>query len=146
MGLAEFVSARDAELSRQRRIFPRSLRSVFSVGANRELLGRRVAAMPVLAGTQVVKVNDPEAFAHVDAGSGVLPVYVTGYFEGAEVVGIPLAIAVNGRIRAIAQSYWVRKIARFSALIPPGSLRRGRNLVEVFAIAGDTLERLGAAP
>jgi hypothetical protein len=146
VGLAQFVRARDGELSRQRRLFPRSLRSVFSLGPTRELLGRPVAKLPVLLGARTVKVNEPAAFAHVDARSGVLPVYVTGYFDAAGDAGIPLAIAVNGRIRATARSYWVGEMARFSALISPGSLRRGRNLVEVFAVTPAGLERLGGAP
>jgi hypothetical protein len=146
MGAAEFVRARDAELARQRRGFPRGLRRVFSaVGPNRHLLGRRVTTLPVVTGRAEVQINDADAFARVQPGSGVLPVYVSGYFVTAKEGGMPLAIAVNGRIRAVAVSYPVRDMTRFSALIPPTSLRAGANRVEVFAVDGGRLVLLGRA-
>jgi hypothetical protein len=147
MDAAEFVRARDAELARQRRGFPRGLRGIFgAVGPNRHLLGRRVRTLPVVTGRAEVRINDADAFARVQPSSGILPVYVSGYFVTAKEGGMPLAVAVNGRIRAVAVSYPVRDMTRFSALIPPASLRAGANRVEVLAVDGGRLVLLGRAP
>jgi len=141
----KFVRARDDELARQRRSFPRGLRSLFEIGPNHRLLGRRVRSLPVSDGPLQVHINDADAFAYVDHRSGVVPAYVTGYFTGPREGGLPLAVGVNGRIVAVGVSYPVRDMTRFSMLIPSQSLRRGRNVVEIFMNAGRLL-RLGRAP
>ena len=141
----EFVRTRDEELARQRRSFPRGLRSVFRIGPNRELLGRRVGSLPVSYGPAQLRVNGGDAFAHVDADSGVVPVYVTGYFRGRAAPARPLAVGVNGRIVAVGRTYPVRDKTRFSMLIPPASLREGRNLVEIFSVTPSGLSRVGRA-
>ena len=146
IGLDEFVRARDAELRRQRRSFPRGLRSVFRSGPNRRLLGRSVRSLPVGDGPPQVRIDDNEAFAHVDHHSGVVPAYVTGEFFAAEAVGLPLAVAVNDRIVAVGQSYPVRDTTRFSMLVSPRSLRAGRNVVELFSVTTRGLLRLARAP
>lgn len=146
IGFDEFVRARDAELARQRRSFPRGLRSVFRIGPNPELLGRRVRSLPVGDGRPRVRIDDDDAFAHVDPHSGVVPAYVTGYFRGPAAGGLPLAVAVNHRIVAVGQSYPVRDTTRFSMLVPPMSLRSGGNVVEVFRVSTRRLLRLGRAP
>jgi hypothetical protein len=145
IGLDEFVRARDAELTRQRRSFPRGLRSVFRIGPNRQLLGRRVRSLPISDGPPQVRIGD-DAFAHVDHHSGVVPAYVTGYFRRPASAGLPLAVAVNDRIVAVGQSYPVRDMTRFSMLVPPTSLRPGGNLVEVFRVTASGLLRLGRTP
>lgn len=146
IGLDEFARARDAELARQRRSFPHGLRSVFRIGPNRQILGRRVRSLPVSDEPPQVRIDDNEAFAHVDHHSGVVPAYVTGHFRAAEAAGLPLAVAVNNRIVAVGQSYPVRDVTRFSMLVPPASLRRGSNVVEVFRVTTRGLLRLGRAP
>jgi hypothetical protein len=141
----KFVRARDDELARQRDSFPRGLRSLFQIGPYQRLLGRRVRALPVSHGPLQVHINDEDAFAYVDHGSGVVPAYVTGYFTGPMEGGLPLAVGVNGRIVAVGVSYPVRDMTRFSMLIPPQSLRQGHNVVEIFMHVGRLL-RLGRAP
>jgi len=148
-----FVRARDAELARQRRNFPRGLRSLSRIGPNRWLVGRRVRSLPVSQGPLQVHIDHDNAFAYVDRHSGVVPVYsgvvpvyVTGHFTGHKQGGVPLAVGVNGRIVAVGASYPVRDATRFSMLIPSQSLRRGHNVVEVFAVTAGRLLRLGRAP
>ena len=142
-----FVRARDAELARQRRSFPHGVGSLSRIGPNRWLLGRRVRSLPVSHGPPQVHIDHDNAFAYVDHHSGVVPVYVTGHFTGRrKESGVPLAVGVNGRIAAVGTSYPVRDVARFSMLVPSHSLRRGRNVVEVFAVTAGRLVRLGRAP
>ena len=146
LGLDAFVRARDADLARQRRIFPLGLRSVFRIGPNRSLLGRRVRSLPVTHVPPLVRIDDAAAFGHVNDASGVVPVYLSGRFTGRAAAGLSLAAGVNGRIVAVGRSYWVSDKLRFSMLVPPSSLRPGRNVVEVFAVARGRLYRVGRAP
>jgi hypothetical protein len=142
-----FVRARDAELARQRRSFPRGLASVFDTGPRRALLGRRLDALRVRSSTARARIDGAAAFATVARRSGVLPVYVTGQLIGPPRNGQPLAVAVNGRIRAVGRSYASGKDQRFSMLIPPSTLRRGRNTIDVVAVRHDgEIVRLASAP
>jgi hypothetical protein len=135
--LDAFVRARDAELARQRRIFPRGLASVFDTGPGRALLGRSLDALHVRSSTAHVSIDGAAAFATVAPQSGVLPAYVTGRLIRARRSAQPLAVAVNGRIRAVGRSYASGEDQRFSMLIPPSTLRPGRNTIDVVAVRGD---------
>ena len=141
-----FVRARDAELARQRRIFPLGLRSVFDVGPNRALLGRRVRTLAVVEAGPQVQIDHGHAFARVDRDSGVLPVYLSGHFRSPRGAGVPLAAAVGGRIVAVGRTYPFRDTTRFSMLLPPRVLLAHRNAVEVFVVAPGRLLRVGRVP
>jgi hypothetical protein len=132
-----FVRARDAELARQRAIFPRGLASVFDLGPNRRLLGRRLAVLRVRKGTRRAQIDASAAFGRVTRASGVLPVYVTGQLRPGGPDPQSLAVAVNGRVRAVGRSYVAGARRRFSMLLPPSSLRRGVNTVDLIAVQRD---------
>jgi len=131
------VSARDAELARQRRILPRGLASVFDLGPNPRLLGRRLSALRIRSSPERAHIDGATAFAHVTPRSGVLPIYVTGQLTNKTRNARPLAVAVNGRIRAVGRSYASGGDQRFSMLIPPSTLRPGRNAIDVLAVLDD---------
>jgi hypothetical protein len=135
--LDAFVRARDAELARQRAIFPRGLASVFRLGPHRGLLGRRLVTLRVREATARAQIDASAAFAGVARASGVLPVYVTGQLSRGAPNAESLAVAVNGRVRAVGRSYASGNRQRFSMLVPPSSLRPGRNTVDVIAVRGD---------
>jgi hypothetical protein len=135
--LGAFVRARDAELARQRAILPRGPASVFDSGPGRALLGRRLAARRVRASAARAHIDGAAAFAAVNPRSGVLPVYVSGRLTGGARSAQPLAVVVNGRIRTVGRSYRSGSEQRFSMLIPPSSLRAGRNRVTVVAVRED---------
>ena len=145
--LDAFVRARDAELARQRRLLPRGLASVFDASAAHPLVGRRVAILRLRPGPERARIDRPGSFARVQPRSGVLPVYVSGHLPGAGEVGQRLAVAVNGRIRATGRSYLHDGERRFSMLVPPSSLRPGRNTVDVLALEGGArVTRLSQRP
>ena len=76
-----------------------------------------------------------------------MPAYVTGRLPAREPAGQPLAVAVDGRIRAVAQSWRQAGQARFSAIVPPSALTAGGHTVEVFAVGrGDRLRLLARLP
>ena len=103
---------------------------VYAIGPRPDLIGRRAALAS--AGKPVM----------VDRTNGVLPSFVGGPVEGI-VPDTPLAVAVNGRVRATTRAYRDDGRTRFAALVPSSSLREGRNVVSVFeARAGGGLRPL----
>jgi hypothetical protein len=132
-----FVRARNVELARQRAVFPRGLRSVFRLGPHRGLLGRRLAALRLRRSTRRASIDGSDVFTRVARASGVLPVYVTGRLGGGARAAQPLAVAINGRVRAVGRSYASGGGQRFSMLLPPSSLRPGANSIDVLAVRGN---------
>jgi hypothetical protein len=143
MRLHDFVRGRDAELARQRRLFPHPL-DLFHLRSDAGVpIGRSVRALPVVsAGNARAKIEGAREFADVSFGSGVLPAYVAGHFERGGDKGLRLAFAVNGRVVAAGRSYWVGETARFSALVPATSLHTGANAVSVYVVQGGRFARV----
>lgn len=111
---------------------------IFRIGSNQELLGRGVASLgPVSDSAAKVSLTDSDAYDDVDPEGPVLPIWVTGEVSGGE-AGSDVAIAVNGTIRAVSNTFQVatRDDVLIAALLPPSSLRGGRNTVEVFEVTG----------
>jgi hypothetical protein len=93
---------------------------VYAIGPRPDLIGRRVAGS---GGKHVT----------VDSANGELPSFVSGPVGGLEPETV-LAIAVNGRVRATTRAYRDGGRSVFAALVPPSSLREGRNDVSVFEV------------
>lgn len=109
---------------------------IYRVGPNQELVGKPVSSLAT-DGASAVKVSltDPGAYDDVDLEGPVLPVWVTGKVSGAD-DHLDVAIAVNGVVRAVSNTF---KLATggdelIAAMIPPSSLRNGRNTVEVYEV------------
>jgi hypothetical protein len=97
----------------------------YGIGPHPELIGRRVSPLPA---------NGARAVA---PRGNVLPTRVTG-----EMAGVPfgehrdVAVAVNGRIRAVGRSFdlWWKGREFFSLMIPETSLRAGHNRIDLFEV------------
>ena len=133
MPFARFVAARDRELRRLRRLLPHGVASVDRSGPSRGLVGRSAAAVRPSASAQPV-VEGTSAFRRVVPSRGIVPVYVTGHFAGGGRPGQRIAIAVNGRVRAVGEAYSINGQLRFSAIVPARSFRRGANDVRALAL------------
>jgi hypothetical protein len=143
MALGDFVRARDAELARQRRLFSDPLDLFRTRAEDGVPIGRSVRSLPVAAaGNASATIEGAGEFAAVSFDSGVLPAYVAGHFESGGDTGLHLAFAVNGRIVAGGRSYFVGETARFSALVPASSLRKGGNTVSVYVMRDGTYARV----
>jgi len=104
---------------------------VYAVGPRPDLIGRRVTVPP---GAKHVTV---------DATSGVVPSFLSGRVKDLE-PGTVLAVAINGRVQATTRAYRDEGRSVFAALVPPSSLRDGRNAVSVLEVlAGGELRPLG---
>jgi hypothetical protein len=143
---------------------------VYRVGPNRELIGKRVAGLhlgqPVGEALTVArrrnsgdaaptgvrpKIANADLLRDIRPGDAIYPTRVTGRLAGAPAEGVrELALAVNGRIRAVGRSFRLgrRPAEFFSFVVPERALRRGANHVQLFEVVdgGRTLVPLGAAP
>jgi hypothetical protein len=115
--------------------------SLFVSPAYRTLLGRAVATLPA-AGTssdraEITDEATTTLLERYDPALPFVPSPIPGRIggDGAR-VGRTLAVAVNGRIAAVATTYGVYDSTRFSALVPESAFRRGRNEVEVYWLDG----------
>jgi hypothetical protein len=118
--------------------------TVYRVGPHRELLDRRVADLRVSSGGGArASVANAGLVRHVNPGDELLPTRVEGTLgRGRPGALRDLAVAVNGRIRAVGRSFRLRFRADefFSFVVPEDSLRPGRNVVEVLEVEpGGTL-------
>jgi hypothetical protein len=96
-----------------------------------------------------IAFHKPEAFGKVDRRSQSLPAFVRGQFESTRPPppGMPVAIAVNGVVRAVTLVLPDSPTEpSFGALIPEAAWRDGANQVEVFAVEGRRRLRLAAVP
>jgi hypothetical protein len=124
--------------TRHARLF--SAGDLWAFGPHRELIGRPFAAATAASAEFRWRLLDPWAFGQVDPQSGFLPVQVRGTFEP-EVPGpprLPLAIAVNGEVRATTWSHGLPAGGHgFSAMVPEDAWRPGSNGIELAWIASD---------
>lgn len=118
---------------------------VYALGPAAGLAGRPVASLPLAAGSGgVAEFGNPGRFT---AGPTAETLLRGGIDGGAP--GVPLAVAVNGRIVATGSSFEEGEQVRFSVLFPREALRPGVNVVELFEVhegeAGPELVLLGSA-
>jgi Sulfatase len=121
--------------------------SVYRIGPHRELLGRRVRALGVRPTARVsARLARVGLTGRVSLRSGPHSTNVAGRLAG----GSPgelrdLAVAVNGRVAAVATSFRLRgrPPESFSVLVPDTALREGRNEVRLYEVSkGGRLPRL----
>jgi hypothetical protein len=106
-------------------------------GPHRELIGRQVGEVRAASRARATLALGRE-FAHVRRRSGVVPTQIAGRIHGSG----PgrerdIAVAVNGRIAAVGRSFHLRgqAVESFSVMVPEGSLREGRNRIDVLEVA-----------
>jgi hypothetical protein len=137
---------RQASLERRLRLFGSGSRSLYAWGPQAGLVGRAVADFQVLpAGHVRATLDEPSRFRDVDPSSPSCPCQLAGRISGARPDSVSVAVALNGRIVATAQGFPAvgAKKLEWSALIPPQSLRRGRNTVELYRTEENRLTLLG---
>jgi hypothetical protein len=125
-----------------------ALAPLFRVGPNPELIGQPVGAST--RGTPHARFWGPRRFVSVDPGSGRVPANVIGWLDGGRFPGRDLAVAVNGRIAAVGQSFKPmggRLRLEFSLLVPESAFRPGFNDVRLYEVRdGQDLVELGSSP
>ena len=112
--------------------------AVHRVGTHPELLGRRLADLPLRpADGPTLDVANAELSDEVDPRSELLPTRVTGRLNGGASGELrDLAVAVNGRIQGTGRSFRLRfrPAEHFSFVVPEDAMRAGANEVQVLEV------------
>jgi hypothetical protein len=108
---------------------------LFRIGPNPELIGKQAAA----AGLRPLDTELPNAgdYRNVDMDSDFIPVHVVGRVRDGGQGGREIAVAVNGRIAAVGETFTLAtgdEGELVSVVVPPESFEQGRNEVEVFEV------------
>ena len=147
--LAEMISDRDETLRRKAAAFGEGRDSLYRIGSTRWLLGRDVSRVRTTSSSVEVRLDDTASFRDVRPGSGFVPARILGRVTAGRLEpGTELAIAVNGRVRALSRTLEGRQAGQFRALVPESAFRTGANEVEVFLVIGEgrnaALARVGS--
>jgi hypothetical protein len=115
---------------------------LYGIGPDRQLIGRSVSDLPVTDSSKLHGQITPEIsglLGKVRTKSSFLPANITGrIMRGDADRGIPLALALNGKIAAVG---WTAKLkgdrhVYFTFFAPPSAFRDGRNDAQVYAVSG----------
>jgi len=138
---AALVSERAAALHRVLSLFGSGddEPGLYGIGPNRELLGRDVSELEVAdAGVVRAEVDQERELRAVNLAAEYIPTRLTGGISGGDGTETrDLAVAVGGRVVAVARSYFFEGEERLSVLVPESALRTGANLVELFWVRPD---------
>jgi len=158
--LSGFVRLSGEELEREKRAEVRDKIRLFGTGAdgperiyrvgpNTDLVGRSVAGLGTSGSSQAkASLSDAGALADVDPSSGLVPAWITGRVSGGGAGKRDIAVAVNGTIRAVGNTFTLATGGGelFAVMVPPSSLEEGENEVEVYEVAGGReLRRMGGS-
>ena len=128
--------ARERTVSRETALFGAGL---LKLGPDPELLGRPVASLRVTraAARASIDGDDADLLRSLPSGSTTLPAQVMGSISGSgAAAGRPLALALNGRIAAVAWTYRAGSTVRYSEMAPESALHPGRNEAQLYWITG----------
>ena len=114
--------------------------SLFEIGQFRELLGR--LASDFRGGDRPPKeppfeLDRADEYATVDPSATYQPVHLTGrLIVPKEESPTSLAVAINGVVRGVTETFIDGESVRFTCLLPRGALTAGENDIEVLRITG----------
>jgi hypothetical protein len=107
---------------------------IYRIGPHRELIGQPASA----AGEKLpVELSYANEFGRVDPESGFIPTHVVGRVQGREEPGRDIAVAVNGTIAAVGNTFTLAigdEGELVSVMVPESAFQEGRNRVEVFEV------------
>jgi hypothetical protein len=117
------------------------------VGKRDDLIGQKLSRLRVLPGNGSVAVKNLEEFSDVDPASGEVPALVVGEPPAGVEAGSLLALALNGRIGAVAEVAPEGKdqALRFAGILPGQLFKTGTNELQVLLVERGRLRRLPLA-
>jgi hypothetical protein len=118
---------------------------LFRIGPHQELLGRPASVPP--AGPNDIELPYADEYRDVDPATGLVPAHVVGRVTDGGAPGRDIAVAVNGRIAAVGNTFTLatgEEGQLLSVMVPESSLKPGRNRIDVYEVSsGGTLRWLG---
>ena len=117
---------------------------MFAAGAPRGLIGEPARNFTGAETSPAeFRLDSPELFSSVKPGSSSVPSLMTGTVTGPVTEGAPMAIAVNGRVQAVASTFQDGDTLRLGVMVPPAAFARGPNAVTAYLRgAGSSLTAL----
>jgi hypothetical protein len=133
MSLDDYERAAAATLAAKQRLFGHG---IYAIGPQPTLVGRPA---PVAAPESPLRatIDQPQRLASVDTSSSFVPTNITGQLTGAGArPGLPLAVALNGRVAATAWSAQLEDSddVIITFMVPPRLLHDGRNDARVYLV------------
>jgi hypothetical protein len=146
MSIPELERRKAEILAYQQGLFGTGSRSLYRIGPNPQLIGRRVSAVGTTpAGGLRATLIDAGSYRNLNPDAAVVPTHIKGRISGGSAAGRDVAVALNGEVVGVGRTFASlgdRKL-NFAVLIPDSKLRRGRNKLEVYEVKGGRLARLG---
>jgi hypothetical protein len=105
---------------------------LYSIGPNRGLIGRPASAAGAKLGIELSYASE---YRNVNPESGFVPTHVVGTVRGGGATKRNIAVAVNGTIVAVGNTFKLVEGAEgelVSVMVPETAFRRGPNRVEVY--------------
>ena len=113
-------------------------RSIYRIGRFRSLVGRTIEQLaPASTSDLELKLKNERSFQEVDLDRPFIPAHIEGQIIARQRSPdrLHLAVAVNGRIEAVTQTYQGPESAwSFTAMVPETVFKAGSNRVEVLVI------------
>jgi hypothetical protein len=135
---SQFVGEREKIIERNHRLFGVGADGpgrIYEIGPNQDLLGKT----PEQAGLEPLDVDFTYAsdYSNVDLKSPFVPSFVVGQVKDGGSPGRPVAVAVNGKIVGVGQTFTLatgEEGQLVAVMVPPGSFKQGRNDVRVYLV------------
>jgi Sulfatase len=140
----QFVREKQAGLRRMVRLFGSDDggRRLYALGPNSDLLGRSATRLQQVAATGGrVELDSRSLLDHFRPGERLVPSFMSAQIAGGVPAGAPLAVAVNGTIRSVTQTFVDQGQMRMAAIAPADAFSAGSNSVDVFAVRGSGSRR-----
>jgi hypothetical protein len=140
---------RDQTVQKQIRLFGWDHKppGFYRIGPRPDLLGKQVSELQTRQALGRVRVYGAANYRAVRKRSKFIPTSISGKLLGPG-QRRDVAVAVNGRIRAVGRSFYLGGRIWFSTLVPEWSLREGANEIRVYLVSGTgggtVLERLAS--
>lgn len=142
---AKMLAQRRRVVNEWTTLFPGGSAALYRVGPNQDLIGKQAAPLETSAGKGKATLANPSLYEDIRPDTGVLPYNIAGRLSGVG-SGRPLAVAVNGKVAAVGESYNTPDGVRFGILVPPETMTGSKKArVTVYQVSGGRLQPLGSA-
>jgi len=107
-----------------------------TAGNYQALIGRDAAELPMRDNVALGgSVQDRDYFREVNLAGDFIPAHVSGVLESPDNLSQHLAVALNGRIVAMTQSYLDGDDWKFSAVLPEDGFLEGENALDLYVVS-----------
>jgi len=118
-------------------------KGLYHIGTYSNLIGKSLSNLNIKNGTLSITLKNPDYFKTINLSTDFLPSHLEGTIKDSSQETLHLAIAINGTIQAVTQTFKSRqKKTQFTAMISEEAFQNGENSVEIFIIKEKNKELL----